>query len=143
MRRLAILSLIVGFAGVIALFGLSFKARSESRAPDITGASWLAEDINGGGVIDFAQTTLMIGHDGAVSGSGGCNRFMSKAVVKGRKLTFKPAAATRKLCPPALMDQEHKFFAILERTRAFRLVDGKLTLRDASGKTIARLARQD
>ena len=42
MRRLAILSLIVGFAGVIALFGLSFKARSESRAPDITGASWLA-----------------------------------------------------------------------------------------------------
>ncbi|MFT7759321.1 UNVERIFIED_CONTAM: META domain-containing protein, partial [Salmonella enterica subsp. enterica serovar Enteritidis] len=70
MRRLAILSLFIGFAGVIALFGLSFKAHSESRVPDITGVSWLAEDINGGGVIDFAQTTLTIGRDGAVSGSG-------------------------------------------------------------------------
>lgn len=143
MRRFAILSLIIGFVGVIALFGLSFKARSEDRVPAITDVSWLAEDINRGGVIDFAQTTLMIRHDGVVSGSGGCNRIMSKAVFRGRKLTFKPVAVTRKLCPPALMDQEQKFIAALGRTRSFQVVSGKLMLRDASGKTIARLARQD
>ena len=143
MRRLAILSLIIGFIGVIALFGLSFKARSEDRVPVITDMSWLAEDLNGGGVIDFAQTTLMIDHDGVVSGSGGCNSFTSKATFRGRKCTFKPAAATRKLCPPALINQENKFFAVLERTRSFLGVNGKLTLRDAADKTIAVLARQD
>jgi heat shock protein HslJ len=143
MRRLAILSLIIGFIGVIALFGLSFKARSEDRVPVITDVSWLAEDLNGGGVIDFAQTTLMIDHDGVVSGSGGCNNFTSKATFRGRKLTFKPVAATRKLCPPALMNQENKFFAVLEQTHSFLGVNGKLTLRDAAGKTIAVLARQD
>lgn len=65
--------------------------------------------------------------------------------------TFVPLTSNAALCLfmnrqdgiLGLIDQEHKFFAILERTRAFRLVDGKLTLRDASGKTIARLARQD
>ncbi|MGH8376599.1 META domain-containing protein [Phyllobacterium sp. OV277] len=143
MRRLAILSLIIGFIGVIALFGLSFKARSEQRVPVITDVSWLAEDLDGGGVIDFAQTTLMIDHDNNVSGSGGCNRFMSKATFRGLKLTFTPAAATRKLCPPALMNQENKFFAVLEQTRSFLVVDGKLTLRGTAGKTIARLARQN
>lgn len=36
-----------------------------------------------------------------------------------------------------------RFFTALERTRSFSVVGGKLILRDASGKTIAQLARQD
>ncbi|QND52543.1 META domain-containing protein [Phyllobacterium sp. 628] len=143
MRRLAIFSLVIGFIGVIALFVLSFSARSAERTPILTDASWLAEDINGGGVIDFAQTTLTINRDGSAIGSGGCNHFRTKAALKKQKLRFKAVAATRMACAPALMNQEQKFFAVLERTRSFAIIEGKLFLRDKAGKSIARLTRQN
>ncbi len=60
------------------------KSGDEGAAIGIEGKDWLAEDIQGGGVIDNAQTTLTVSTDGAVSGSGGCNRYFSKAVVTGK-----------------------------------------------------------
>ncbi len=141
MNRIAIGSLIIGFVAVLVLLVLSLSARGD----DLKDVNWLAEDINGGGVIDNAQTTLMINTDGSVTGSGGCNRFMSNASIDGPKITFKPTVATRMMCAPALMDQEQKFFAALEQTRSYS-VDAdtsKLLLHDEAGKVIARLARQD
>lgn len=139
MNRIAIGSLIIGFAAVLVLLALSFSARGE----ELRDVNWLAEDINGGGVIDYAQTTLLIKADGSASGSGGCNRFMTSATIAGSKLTFKPAAGTRMMCAPAVMDQEQKFFSVLERTRSYTIEadTGKLFLHDEAGKIIARLAR--
>ena len=79
MNRIAIGSLIVGFVAAIVLLAMSLSA----RADDLKDIDWLAEDINGGGVIDYAQTTLIIKSDGSVSGSGGCNRFMTSASIDG------------------------------------------------------------
>ncbi|MBZ9655155.1 META domain-containing protein [Phyllobacterium lublinensis] len=140
MNRIAVGSLIIGFVAVLALLVMSLSARSDEP----TDVNWLAEDI-GGGVIDYAQTTLMIKSDGSVSGSGGCNRFMTSASIDGSKITFKPAAATRMMCAPALMDQEQKFFSALEQTRSFAIDSAtkKLLLHNADGKITARLARQD
>ncbi|TXR49048.1 META domain-containing protein [Phyllobacterium endophyticum] len=144
-NRLAIGSLIVGAMAVLVLMVLSFSARGDEPAGEIRNVSWLAEDIDGRGVIDDAQTTLKIDADGSVNGSGGCNRFMSRATIDVQKLTFKPAAATRMMCPPALMDQEQKFFSVMERTRSYAIdaETGKLLLRDETDKTIARLAQKN
>lgn len=141
MNRIAVGSLIIGFVAVLALLVMSLSARSDEP----TDVNWLAEDIGGGGVIDYAQTTLMIKSDGSVSGSGGCNRFMTSASIDGSKITFKSAAATRMMCAPALMDQEQKFFSALEQTRSFAIDSAtkKLLLHNADGKITARLARQD
>ncbi|PSH58587.1 META domain-containing protein [Phyllobacterium endophyticum] len=88
---------------------------------------------------------MKIDADGSVNGSGGCNRFMSRATIDAQKLTFKPAAATRMMCPPALMDQEQKFFSVMERTRSYAIdaETGKLLLRGETDKTIARLAQKN
>ena len=44
-------------------------------------------------------------------------------------------------CAPALMDQERKFFAALEKAAAYRIDgDGKLFLVDANGVDIVRFA---
>jgi heat shock protein HslJ len=145
MNRIAIGSLVIGFVAVLVLLVLSFSARSVEPSSKLIDANWIAEDINGGGVIDYAQTTLLIKTDGSASGSGGCNRFTAKATIAGSKITFKPAAATRMMCAPAVMDQEQKFLSVLERTRSFAIESdtGKLFLHDEAGKIIARLARQD
>jgi heat shock protein HslJ len=134
----------IGFVAVLVLLLLSFSARSVEPASKLVDVNWLAEDINDGGVINYAQTTLLIKADGSASGSGGCNRFTTKATIAGSKITFKPAAATRMMCAPAVMDQEQKFLSALERTRSYTVEadTGKLFLHDDGGKIIARLARQ-
>ncbi len=39
------------------------------------GTSWIVEDIEGNGVIDFAQTRISFTAEGRVNGNGGCNSF--------------------------------------------------------------------
>jgi putative lipoprotein len=113
-----------------------------ASATTLVGATWLAEDINGGGVIDNAQSTFSLASDGKVTGNGGCNRFFAQAEVEGDKIRIGKAGATMMACPPALMDQERKFFAALEATATFRIdADGKLFLVDAKGVDIVRFAR--
>ncbi|HEY6630511.1 MAG TPA: META domain-containing protein, partial [Rhizobiaceae bacterium] len=103
---------------------------------------WLAEDIGGGGVIDDAQSTFTVAPDGKVTGGGGCNRFFARAKVEGDRISIGKAGATMMACPEALMDQERKFFAALEKAATYRLDgDGKLFLVDANGADIARFAR--
>lgn len=106
----------------------------------IEGKEWLAEDILGGGVIDTAQTTLTIAQDGAVSGSGGCNRYFGKATFSEDALTFGAMGSTYMQCPPALMNQERKFLETLEKTHSYKLDMGKLVLLDGEGNEIMRLA---
>lgn len=106
---------------------------------------WLAEDIGGGGVIDRLETTLEIEPSGAVSGFGGCNRFRGHAEISGAAISFGPLAATRKMCPPAIFDQETKFFRALDAVRSFERDPNrrKLSLRDVAGRTVAVLALRD
>ncbi|WP_172331954.1 YbaY family lipoprotein [Mangrovicoccus sp. HB161399] len=104
---------------------------------------WLAEDIGGGGVVDRVRTVLELGPDGRVSGSGGCNAISGQAELSGAALSFGPLATTRKLCPPAVMDQEAKFLAALGGTRSWKIDPDrrKLILLDATGRTVAAFAR--
>ncbi len=117
------------------------KPTEAAAVAGIEGRDWLAEDIQGGGVIDNAQTTLNIAADGAVSGSGGCNRYFSKATVSGESIAFAEIGSTYMQCPPALMNQERKFLDVLGKTRTYKIEMGKLMLLDDSGKEIARLAQ--
>lgn len=104
---------------------------------------WLAETIRGGGVVDRVQSTLEIAGDGRVSGSGGCNRISGKARITGASIRIGPLVSTRMACPPAVMDQEHKFFNALEAARSWRIdrARHKLTLRGSGGKVLVVLAR--
>ena len=107
----------------------------------IEGKDWLAEDILGGGVIDDAQTTLTVTADGAASGSGGCNRYFSKASISGRNISFAEIGSTYMQCPPALMNQERKFLDVLSKTRSYKMETGKLVLIGENGDELASLAQ--
>ncbi|BCP54330.1 hypothetical protein K32_29470 [Kaistia sp. 32K] len=104
---------------------------------------WLAEDIRGGGVMDYLQTVLELGPNGRVSGSGGCNRMSGQAKIAGDTIRFGAIASTRMACTPAAMNQEQKFFAALGEVRRWRVdgARGKLILLDGRGRPIVILAR--
>lgn len=113
-------------------------------APALFGTTWLAEDIEGGGVIDYAQSTFSVAADGKVAGSGGCNRYFAQAEVRDGAIRIGKAGATMMACAPALMDQERKFLAALEKAASYRIDagQGKLFLVDANGVEILRFAVQ-
>lgn len=114
-----------------------------SVAPTRPNGRWLAEDIGGGGVIDRLQSVLEIAANGAVSGSGGCNRMAGKAKIAGNRLSFGPIASTKMACPPAAMNQEAKFFAALADVRGWRIdaLRRKLILLNAQRRAIVVLAQ--
>lgn len=118
------------------------KGADDGTNIGIEDKDWLAEDILGGGVIDNAQTTLTVANDGAVSGSGGCNRYFSRAKLSGETISFAEIGSTYMQCPPALMNQERRFLDVLGKTRSYRIdTVGKLVLLDEDGKEIATLAQ--
>lgn len=104
--------------------------------------SWLAEDIDGGGVIDNAQTTLVLSQDGAVSGRGACNGYGGTATIDGDAIAFSQLVSTQMACPEAVMNQEMKFFDALGRVERFEIDadQRKLVLLDGEGKSVVRLA---
>ncbi len=104
--------------------------------------AWLAEDIDGAGVVDDLQTTLEIAEDGSVSGSGGCNRFHGGAKIEGDTILFGDLGSTMMACEGAAMNQEQKFHAALGAARTFRIdaTQRKLFLTDQAGEVVVQFS---
>lgn len=102
---------------------------------------WVVEDINGGGVIDNSHATLSFSADGRLAGLGSCNNYSAAYTLGPERFSIGPIAATKKACPPALMEQERKFFDVLAKTRRFEIDEtGALTLVGEDGARL--LARR-
>lgn len=126
MRKLtAILSLVVGFSGC-------------AHAGDsLQGSEW--------GLTGTPERFIQFKVDGAVAGTGGCNRFFGSYEVSGDTLTFSPLASTRKACAADIMRKEFEFFDGLRKTARFTLIaQGKrLILKSQDGSIVLELQRWD
>ena len=92
--------------------------------------------------MDRAQSTLEVNEDGSVGGNTAVSRYGGKAIVDGRKIAFGSLALTRRAGPPALMDQESKFVAALEKVASFRIEEnGLMLLLDTEGKVLLRFTK--
>jgi heat shock protein HslJ len=109
--------------------------------PNLVGTAWLVEDLENAGVIDRLQSTLEFPQEGQAAGNLGCNRFTAGFTQSGPLLSFGMLAATRRMCPPAIMDQEQRFSDVLGKTRGSLLEVDVLYLLDARGAKLARLTR--
>ena len=81
------------------------------------------------------------GEDGRLAGLGGCNNYSASYEQEADKLSFGASISTRMACAPALMDQESRFFRLLEKVERFEFDStGALILHGSDGGTI--LARR-
>jgi len=126
----------------VAAMGTAVAASPVAAQQTAPVGKWLAEDINGGGVVDRLQTTLEIAENGQVTGSGGCNRYHGTVEFSITAVNFGPLASTKMACPPAAMEQETKFHKALAEAKAWRIDAGtrKLTLLDVKGGELMRLS---
>jgi putative lipoprotein len=124
--------------GLVALAACQGSTGAQPASP--VGA-WRAEDIRGEPIAPGVDSTLEIAPDGAVTGSGGCNRYRGRATLGEGTIAFSPLAATRMACPGPAMAQEQRFFAALAAARAFRIADGALLLLADDGAMLASFVR--
>ena len=73
-----------------------------------------------------------------VTGIAGCNNYNASYQVNKNKLTFGPAASTRKFCnsPLGIMQQETAFLNALNSTAAYKLKSNSLEMIDGRGNTL-------
>jgi heat shock protein HslJ len=96
--------------------------------PTLVGSAWRLEDLAGAGTLDRVEATIEFPEAGRVAGVASCNRFFGYFETSGTSLTIARLGATKKLCPPALMDQEAKYLRALEGAERFAIEGTTFTL---------------
>ena len=124
----------MGFKLMLLIFGLLLTAAcshtDESRLnmAELVNTEWALEEIDGSRITDRVQSTLNFERDDRVVGWGGCNRYFAGLRSDGDGIRIGPIGATRRICPPVVMNQENRFFKALEKARYIRLQDSYLII---------------
>ncbi len=121
------------FLGMLALLGLGITSiHAATAAPE--NVEWVLVEIHGkpveapaGGKMNGATLKLDAAKMQA-SGVSFVNHYGGKYELKVNKLKFGPMMCTRMAGPPAAMDAERDYLAMLEGVNGWRIADGKLEL---------------
>ncbi|MBB1516799.1 META domain-containing protein [Tessaracoccus sp. MC1679] len=110
---------------------------------DLVGVTWLLEDLAGEAPVDGSPVTVHFADDGALFGSGGCNRFSGTYEIDGGTLTVGDALpSTMMACADDVMALESSFFTALTDARGFAVDGETLTLNDEGGEALGTFAAQ-
>ncbi|UHD14310.1 META domain-containing protein [Thiocapsa bogorovii] len=111
----------------------------------LVGDTWRLETYNNGkqalvSTVKGTEITLALTPDGTLSGSDGCNRYMSGYTLEEGRLMIGPIATTRMACrgPQAVAEQAAAYAAALGMVRGYRIEGEQLWLTTEDGATAAR-----
>lgn len=108
----------------------------------LTGVEWVAINYNNGreavvSILLDTEVTAIFGEDGRLTGSAGCNNYMTNFTVDGDAISIEPAATTRKMCAEDVMQQESEYLAALLMAETFNIQGDRLELRTKDGALVA------
>jgi heat shock protein HslJ len=101
----------------IGLLGASLLGCASTPPQLETERTYRVEWIGERPLIDRSQLTLTLGEDGRAYGTAGCNHWFASYRLTGDELSFGATGSTRKMCAPALMEQEVRFLDSLGKVR--------------------------
>jgi len=112
---------------------MTFQA---TATPTLTSNPWDVVSFNNGkqavvSVNPAAPMTAVFSVDGKVSGSAGCNTYSGPYQVDGNKIKIGQLATTRKMCEPAIMEQETQYLKALQSSATWSVFNGVLGMRTA------------
>lgn len=104
---------------------------------EFNSTDWVLEEIDGNAVIDRVQSTIRFQGNDRIVGWGGCNRYFATVRSGFNFFEVSPIGSTRRICPPAVMDQEERFLAALQKARSIRMKGANLVIdSEATGKPL-------
>ncbi|SDS80650.1 heat shock protein HslJ [Pseudomonas asplenii] len=104
-------------AVILGMLAISLLGCAGDRVQLQQDHSYVLEWIGERPLIDNSHLTVTLGHDGRAYGNGGCNHWFAPYTLDGDTLSFGKVGSTRKLCAPALMEQEKRFLQALENVQ--------------------------
>ncbi|MEB0041273.1 MULTISPECIES: META domain-containing protein [unclassified Pseudomonas] len=79
--------------------------------------SYLLEWIGERPLVDRSHLTMTLGKDGRAYGNAGCNHWFAPYAQDGERFHFGMVGSTRRVCSPALMEQEQRFLDALTKVQ--------------------------
>ncbi len=97
---------------------------------------WKINTIQESAVIKSSSVYLKFNQDNKLSGSASCNNLSTSYTSHYNALTITPIATTRKMCSPALMNQEALFLQSLNKVKRYKIDHNQLKMYDQQGQLI-------
>ena len=126
------------------------EAKRPGTPVNLDGTEWVLTSLNGSSLIKGTNITLSFA-GGVLSGFAGCNAYgggrdSGKYVATDEgTLTIPQMAVTLQLCPTpeGVMEQEAAYIEALQNAAAYRVMDDRLEIDNAAGRTILVFARKE
>jgi heat shock protein HslJ len=99
----------------------------------LPGSAWQVTTFAGQTPLADHPITLEFDNEGNIAGNASCNRFGGTCQINGDKIEIGPLRSTRRACEPDIMEQEHKFLALLGAVTAWSIEGDELVLSAPEG----------
>lgn len=107
----------------------------------LTNGTWEVTVLNAKPLVESSRLTMEFTPDGKLTGTAGCNRYMTTFTLSPESMHIDAPAATRMACGGAKDQQEREFLAALGSAQQYLLDEqGILTVSSANGTSV--LARR-
>ncbi|MFM8884790.1 MAG: META domain-containing protein, partial [Chthoniobacterales bacterium] len=95
----------------------------------LPGSAWEVTTYAGQTPLADHPITFEFDNEGNIAGDASCNRFGGTCAIEGNTIKVGPLRSTRRACEPEIMQQEHKFLALLGSVTTWQIdSDGVLVL---------------
>jgi heat shock protein HslJ len=96
---------------LIASTALAMETNQTTAA--LPGSAWQVTTFAGQTPLNDHPITFEFDTEGNIAGDASCNRFGGACTIEGDTMKIGPLRSTRRACEPEVMQQEHKFLALL------------------------------
>ena len=113
----------------------SLAMETNQSSVALPGSAWEVTTYAGQTPLADHPITFEFDTEGNIAGDGSCNRFGGTCAVEGNTIKVGPLRSTRRACEPEIMQQEHKFLALLGSVTTWKIdSDGTLVLVGEEGE---------
>jgi heat shock protein HslJ len=126
----------------LAVIGLGVVGSASPASGGLTGNIWMLTGLDGKAPLAGTSVTAEFTSAGAVSGSGGCNRYGGKIRTLGKTIRISSLVSTEMACKPTIMIQESAYLKALASARRYSIDGGSLTLETLGGGALATFKAQ-
>ena len=107
---------------------------TNKQTTTLQGSAWQVKTFAGQAPLADHAITFEFDNEGNIAGDGSCNRFGGSCKIDGDKIAVGPLRSTRRACEPEIMQQEHKFLALLGAAATWVMDGEELVLTAPEGE---------
>ena len=119
---------------LLLITSTALAMETNSTSFTLPGSAWKVITFAGQTPLADHPITFEFDNEGNIAGDGSCNRFGGACQIEGDKIEVGPLRSTRRACEPEIMQQEHKFLALLAAATTWSLDGDNLVLTTPDGE---------